>query len=188
MLICFVSCQSTNDTEAAYSKLKSKKYIAAIYERIELKDNVAIQDTMYVHVEKDEFINRHYSAPQNGRDLEMYFLTNYSKSNPYDCTLTYEVALDSIVYIDTVIRKIAVTKMYEVNNKEFEINKQADCLFCKGKPNVYAYYTDELGLLFSESKFRTIRLVSFDDHKKDMLIEDLVKNLRNDTDFCNLKF
>ena len=187
-LLFVFTCQYNDSVESEHLLFKSKKYVEAIYERVELPDGVRSRDTLQVHFDKGEFINFEHIIQESGRELELFYLSKFEKNNSYDITLNYEVGLDSIVYMDTVKRKILEVRTFTIDDEDYDIVKRASCFFCKRNPNVNEFYADNLGLLISLSTFRTTKLIELEVVSSPNLIEKLISEIEKDLDFYNLQF
>ncbi len=187
-LLFVFACQDNGSAINEYAILKSKKYVEAIYEDVKLPEGITNRDTLQVHIDKGEFINFEHLVQESGRALKLFYLSKFEKDNSLDITLNYEVRLDSIVYLDTVNRKIVEVKTFTIDGENYDIVKRSSCIFCKRMPNVSEFYADNFGLLMSLSTFKTSKLIELEGVHNPNLIEKLISAIERDSDFYALPF
>lgn len=187
VLISLIGC--TSKERQTYKYLKSIPLRKAIYQTTYLDNDSTSIDTIHVGIEHGKVLH-YFHEPDSIKELELFFLTEYptiSDSEFWNVDLTYEVASDSIIYLDTAIWELGTIKSYKIKGKSYDILRQPKWIFTKSRhPNLFSFYTSEFGLISSLSKKQKRELISLGNANNDP-IKNLLSTLQADSTFFNLK-
>ena len=182
------SCQKSELEK--YRELISINTSMAIYQIVDLKTGEIKLDTIETNWDGTRFIKKEINNFNENDSLLLAEISTYDfkKDVVIETFLNYDLNGDSIRHLDTSSYEIGKIKLYNIEEKSFEIIKEPRSIFNKSRtPNRYTFVSKNFGLIATLSRTKKVILHSFEQRELTKEESKLIEILNKDEKFFNLK-